>query len=113
MPGEAIRLGGARNAAISWVYAPSPEAAVRIRARSFFRIPRPDEVRLWHGRAQISRADSFWRFASERLKTYRGGYRFAFGLYLKEMAFRFNMRSRPDGLQKLEEALRARETIWT
>ncbi len=101
MPGEAMRLGGARNASISWVFAPSLEAARTLRVASFFRIPRSDEVRLWHGKAQISRADSFWRFATARLKTYRGGYRHAFGLYLKEMAFRFNHRGQPEADQLL------------
>lgn len=106
MPGEAQALGGIRNASISWVYAPSGEAARRLRLDSFFRIGRQEVVR-WHGRAQISRADRFWSFARDRLRTYRGGYRGDFPLFLKEMAFRFNARSNPGGFAALRAAVAA------
>lgn len=106
MPGEAQALGGIRNASISWVYAPSGEAARRLRLDSFFRIGRQEVVR-WHGRAQISRADRFWSFARDRLRIYRGGYRGDFPLFLKEMAFRFNARSNPGGFAALRAAVAA------
>lgn len=105
LPGEAQTLGGARNASISWVYAPSPEAARRLNLDAFFHLGRQEVVR-WHGRAQISRADLFWQFARNRLKSYRGGYRADFALFLKEMAYRFNARTSSSyGLESLKRAL--------
>lgn len=106
MPGEAARIGGLRNASISWVYASSPEAARRLELSSFFRIGRRDVV-LWHGKAQINRVDSFWAFARSRLKTFHGGYRSSFALFLKEMAFRFNARSTPDAYASVRALLEA------
>jgi len=45
----------------------------------------------------------FWPFARQGLKHYRGGFRKRFGLYLTEMAFRFNYREETPAIKRLLE----------
>ena len=45
----------------------------------------------------------FWPYARQGLKHYRGGFRSRFGLYLTEMAFRFNYREERPAIKRLLE----------
>lgn len=49
-------------------------------------------VRLVNGRAHINGIERFWRFAKQKLSKFYGIRPKDFQLYLKEMAFRFNLR---------------------
>jgi transposase len=50
-------------------------------------------------------AEAFWKFARERLKHYRGGFKRHLGHYLREMEFRYNHRDDPQAQERLYRLL--------
>lgn len=50
-------------------------------------------------------AEAFWKFARERLKHYRGGFKRHLGHYLREMEFRYNHQDDPQAPERLYRLL--------
>ncbi|HLL91274.1 MAG TPA: IS1595 family transposase, partial [Tepidisphaeraceae bacterium] len=61
---------------------------------------------MGRGRTHIDGAENFWGFAKRRLKTYHGGWKRNFRLFIREMEFRFDHRHARDPVDVLQRLLK-------